>query len=428
MGDKMKEFIKIEDIKPHPKNPRDHSEEQIQKIAKSIAELDWGRPIIISHDNYILAGEGAYLAAKNVLKLKEVPFRRMKHVHDSCEAVAYMLADNKLGEESDWNYGKLQTINTDLKLANFDVMLTGFNETELQEIETKITDKTRIKEDNFNSSEKEVESTCKIGDIWQLGRHRLMCGDSTDNEDINKLLENELIDLIFTDPPYGQIAQDWDVKLNWNALSQLFNELLTPTGQIHIFCKLPFGNDIINRFTKIDFDFWQECIWEKPQFANFVEGRFQQNHENIYLFKRKKCRVKDMTTNLDLVMDEGEPYKLKGHGVSPINGMKRTDKVNETGERYPKTVMKYAAMQSSSERVGHPTQKPLKLCSKFILYGTSNKGKVFDPFGGSGTTLIACEQTERPCYMMELDPHYCDLIIKRWEEFTGQKSKQKKSN
>jgi DNA modification methylase len=332
-----------------------------------------------------------------------------------------MLADNKLGEESDWNYGKLQTLNEDLKLAGFDIKLTGFNETELKEIETKIMDKKSIKEDNFNPEE-ELESTCKKGDIWQLGQHLLMCGDSTDNEDINKLIKDELIDLIFTDPPYGQIAQKWDIKLNWNDISNLFNELLTLTGQIHIFCKLPFGNDIINSFTDRNFDFWQECIWEKPQFANFVDRRFQQNHENIYLFKRKKSKVMDMTTNLDLVMDEGEPYKLKGVGVSPINGMKRTDKVNETGERYPKTVMKYAAMQSSPERVGHPTQKPLKLCTKFILYGTRKGGKVFDPFGGSGTTLIACQQTNRTCYMMELDPHYCDLIITRWEEFTNQKA------
>ena len=134
----MVEFIKIEDIKLHPENPRDHLEEQIEKIAKSISELDWGRPIIISKDNYILAGEGAYLAAKDVLKYKEVPFSRMKHLHDSPEAIAYMLADNKLGEESDWNYGKLQKINTDLKIAGFDVTLTGFNEIELQEIDTKI--------------------------------------------------------------------------------------------------------------------------------------------------------------------------------------------------------------------------------------------------------------------------------------------------
>ncbi len=255
-----------------------------------------------------------------------------------------------------------------------------------------------------------------------LGAHRLLCGDSTDNNDINKLIDNDDIDLVFTDPPYGQIAQDWDVKLNWKAISQLFNQILTPEGQIHIFCKLPFGNDIINSFTEKDFDFWQECIWEKPQFANFVEGRFQQNHENIYFFKRKKSKVMDMVTNLDLIMDEGEPYKLKGVGVSPINGMKRTDKVNETGERYPKTVMRYAAMQSSSERVGHPTQKPLKLCSKFILYGANMGGKVFDPFGGSGSTLIACEQTNRKCYMMELDLKYCDIIIKRWEDFTGDKA------
>ncbi len=414
----MAEFIKIVELKPHPENPREHTEEQIQKIAKSIHELDWGRPIIISKDNYILAGEGAYLAAKNVLKYKEVPFRQMKHMHDSPEAIAYMLADNKLNEESDWNYGKLQSINEGLKLAGFDASLTGFNEIELKEIDTKLETKSKVKEDNFEPEE-EIESIVKHGEIWQLGNHRLMCGDSTKTEDINLLFEDDLIDLIFTDPPYGQIAQEWDIKLNWDEIAYLFNFLLNKLGQIHIFCKLPFGNEIINSF-KNYFVFWQECIWEKPQFANFVEGRFQQNHENIYLFKRKKTKVKEIVTNISLIMDEGEPYKLKGNGINPVNQMKRTDKINETGERYPKTVMKYAAMQSNPERVGHPTQKPLELCSKFILYGTNKNDKVFDPFGGSGTTLIACEQLERTCYMMELDPHYCDVIIKRWEEFTGE--------
>lgn len=145
----MAEYIKINEIKPHPENPREHTEEQIQKIAKSIAELDWGRPIIISKDNYILAGEGAYLAAsgteyidtkgnKKYFKCEEVPFRRMKHMHDSPEAIAYMVTDNKLNEESDWNYGKLQSINEGLRLQGFDVSLTGFNEIELQSIDNKI--------------------------------------------------------------------------------------------------------------------------------------------------------------------------------------------------------------------------------------------------------------------------------------------------
>jgi ParB-like chromosome segregation protein Spo0J len=122
--------IQLSELKEHPQNPRNHSEEQIKKIAKSIKELGWGRPIIISKDNYILAGHGAYIAAKDLLKYTEVPFKQMEHQHDSPEAIAYMVADNKLTDESDWNYGKLDLVFTELKLKHYDLNLTGFDENE----------------------------------------------------------------------------------------------------------------------------------------------------------------------------------------------------------------------------------------------------------------------------------------------------------
>jgi len=121
-------WIAVKDLKPHPENPRDHTSEQIKKIARSIDKLGWGRPIIISKDNYILAGHGAYLAATDILNLMSVPYKRMEHLHDSPEAIAYMVADNKLTDESDWNYGKLESNFEGLKVAGFDVELTGFDE------------------------------------------------------------------------------------------------------------------------------------------------------------------------------------------------------------------------------------------------------------------------------------------------------------
>lgn len=125
-------WIGISELKPHPKNPRIHTEKQVQEIARSIRELDWGRPLIISIDNYILAGEGAYLAARDVLNLEKVPYRRMKHEHDSPEAIAYMLADNKLAEKSDWNYIQLEDLSNDLELKGFNVTIIGFDEIELK--------------------------------------------------------------------------------------------------------------------------------------------------------------------------------------------------------------------------------------------------------------------------------------------------------
>lgn len=243
--------IKISELNEHPKNPRNHSEEQIKKIAKSIKELGWGRPIIISKDYYILAGHGAYIAAKDHLKLSEVPYKQMEHLHDSSEALAYMVADNKLTDESDWNYGKLEPLCQELKIEGFDTSLTGFEEKEIQTFPSIIDKIKEVQEDDFDV-DSVTESIVQPGQIYQLGNHRLMCGDSTSKEDFQKLMNGELPDMVFTDPPYNVI--------------------------------------------------------------------------------------------------------------------------------------------------------------------------VLDLFGGSGSTLIACEQTDRKCYMMELDTHYCDVIIKRWEEFTEQKA------
>ena len=142
--------IQISELYEHPKNPRNHSEEQIKKIAKSIKELGWGRPIIISKDYYILAGHGAYIAAKDLLKLSEVPYKQMEHQHDSPEALAYMVADNKLTDESDWNYGKLEPLCQELKIEGFDTTLTGFEEKEIQTFPSIIDKIKDVKEDDFD--------------------------------------------------------------------------------------------------------------------------------------------------------------------------------------------------------------------------------------------------------------------------------------
>jgi len=196
-------WINITELKPHPKNPRDHTPEQIQEIADSIRELDWGRPIIISSDNYILAGEGAYLAARDILKLQKVPYRRMKWKHDDPEAIAYMLADNKLAEKSTWNYPQLGELSIDLDLKGFDVKITGFDNIELEQFKTDLANETEIKEDNYNPQDTVIEAKAQPGDLWQLNNHLLFCGDATNNEDIELLMGGNQADLIITDPPYN---------------------------------------------------------------------------------------------------------------------------------------------------------------------------------------------------------------------------------
>ncbi len=360
-------WIAISELKPHPKNARKHTDKQIEKIARSIKELDWGRPIIISNDNYILAGHGAYLAAKDVLKLKEVPYRQMPHQHDSPEALAYMVADNKLTDESEWNYGELQLITEEIKLEGFDVTLTGFEDVELKEIETKISDEKEVVEDDFDP-ETEFESIVNSGEIWQLGRHRLMCGDATKKEDVVKLIDNNRVDMVFTDPPYGFEDFNWLQPLVKNDC-----EIFVMNSDKYLVTLASIYDDYFKYFFTVELS---------P--AILVNNKMAMTgHDLIAYFRKGKTRLRNLhdafSTHLKL--------------------NKRKD-----GE--------------------HRHEKRLELPSNFIKHYSFKDEMILDLFGGSGSTLIACEQLERNCYMMELEPESCDIIIKRYEEFTEEKAKK----
>mgnify|MGYP000927918717 CR=1 FL=1 len=367
------EFIKVNEIKPHPENPRDHDDEQIQKIADSIERLGWGRPIILSKDNYILAGHGAYIAATEKLHLKEVPFVRMKHLHDSPEAKAYMIADNKLTDESEWNYGKLEPIFEELELEGFDLQLTGFEDKELREVENKLEGHQEVEEDNFD--EEVTESMCQPGDIWQLGKHRLMCGDSTNTDDVKVLVDNNKVDMVFTDPPYD-FDKDKEIAVQLDKI----------TENSHIFV-MHDDRGIINYLRASQFEF-----------------------DRFFVLDTKICspRGNDPYLRHILVSHErkGQPMKHenKYDGLSSIIPIEYRKNIKE-------------------ERL-HDHQKTVKDVSKFITHYSHKKQNILDLFGGSGTTLIASEQLERNCFMMELNPHFCDIIIKRFEDFTGKKAEK----
>ncbi|MBZ9569981.1 ParB N-terminal domain-containing protein [Methanobrevibacter sp. TMH8] len=198
-------FIKINKIKSHPKNPKKHSKEQIRGIAKLIDELGWGRSIVISKDNYILAGHGAVKAAQ-LLKLDEVPYLVMNWNHADPEAIAYMLADNKSAEESEWDKLLLYANIEKLDNSHLDINLSRFQAEEVEELKTELNSledsKTEITEDDYDI-DKEIESIVKPGDIWQLGEHLLLCGDSEDKKSLDKLITKNQMDLLITDPPYN---------------------------------------------------------------------------------------------------------------------------------------------------------------------------------------------------------------------------------
>ena len=391
--------IPISKLKLHPKNPREHSPGQIQKIAISIKELGWGRPIIISIDNYILAGHGAYLAAKDILKLKKVPFRRMQHLHDSPEALAYMVADNKLTDESDWNYGKLEPLCQELKMEGFDTRLTGFEEKEIQKFPSLIEELKEVKEDGFDVDSVE-ESIVQLGEIYQLGNHRLMCGDST--KDSNKLIQHDKIHLLLTDPPYGiDVVKNQQVGGGGPLGFKNKKGTIGGGGIVEARKYKP----VLNDDKPFDPTFLIELNIPSVIFgANNFASKLPDNSQWLVWDKKMEENYKNTFSDVELAWTnfKGTICKVYRHLWAGLirEGNRKTE---------------------LQERV-HPTQKPVGLLGNIIQDYSNENDIILDLFGGSGSTLIACEQIDRTCYMMELDPHYCDVIIKRWEEFTEQKA------
>jgi DNA modification methylase len=398
------EYINIKKLKPHPKNPKIHSTEQIQGIADSIRELGWGRPIILSQDNYILAGHGAVLAAE-LLDYDEVPYRRMKHEHDTPEALAYLLVDNKSSELATWDNELLHDDLIELDTSNLNTSLTMFSDDEIKELQNEIQHledtNTEVVEDDYDI-DNEVEPIVQLGDIWQLGNHKLMCGDSIEKTNLNKLIGTNKINMLLTDPPYGvdynsknEMLNKFDkgncvqkeiVNDNINDYKAFFTEMYTIIK--------PFFNDYNTLYT----------FMSGQELHNLRIGLENANGKwGDYLIWVKNNHVlgrKDYNSKHEFCM-YGWFNKHKFHGD------------------FTTTILEFNKPTKSKL---HPTMKPIELLAKLITDGSTQHSNILDLFGGSGSTLIACEQLNRNCYMMELDPHYCDVIIKRWEEFTNQKA------
>jgi len=367
----------ISELIPYANNARTHNAEQITQIASSIKEFGFNNPILIDKDNGIVAGHGRLEAAKK-LGLTEAPTIRLEHLTDS-QRKAYILADNRIAINSGWDTELLSLELKDLD-ADFDLEMLGFDPKELaallnpEQIEG-LTDEDAV-------PELPDEPTTKLGDIYQLGNHRLMCGDSTSITDVDKLLNDTKIDLIFTDPPYNVAfngrSGKHDVIKNDNLSKEEFET---------------FIEEVCNTIEAINakaYYIW--CNW------------------NFYGILQNKLPYKTCLVWAKNVFGMGAGYRHQ-HEFCLFNGKIDEHIKNESDLWNIKKDHNYV----------HPTQKPVELSirafSNHITYLN-----VLDLFGGSGSTLIGAEKTGRNSFIMELDPKYCDVIIKRWEDFTGKKA------
>lgn len=384
------EDVEIEKLKPYKNNARTHSDEQIEKIAKSMKEFGFINPVLVDGDLNVIAGHGRILGAKK-LGMKEVPCLFIEDLTEE-QKRAYIIADNRLAEDAGWDKELLKIELEDLKNMNFDITLTGF---ELEDFDFSM-DETEVIEDEFDETVPE-EPTSKKGEIYKLGKHFLMCGDSTDINDVEKLMNGVKADMLLTDPPYNVDYEGGNglTIQNDNMDDETFREFL----------RVSFFN--ANSVMKEGAVFY---IWHADS-----EGYNFRGACHDIGWKVRQCLIWCKNT---LVMGR-QDYHWKHEPC--LYGWKEGASHLWASDRKQTTVLEFDRPSVSKE---HPTMKPVGLFDYLIKNNTNKDDIVLDLFAGSGTSIIACEQNGRIAYSMELDPKYVDVIISRWEKLTGQQAER----
>ena len=366
--------INIKDIRPYEKNPRKNNS-AVAYVAESIKQFGFKVPIIIDKNNVIVAGHTRYKAAKK-LRINTVPVIIADDLTDE-QIKAFRLADNKVAEQAEWD---IDLLNEELEEI-FDIDMTDFGFEVLEE-------EKEVEEDGYEPV-KPKEPVTQKGDIWKMGGHVLLCGDSTCTTDVEKLMQGEKADMCFTDPPYG-----YEYQSNARNKSKKFDVIENDDKILDFFPNIQL---VCNGFVFVCTT-WKVLDKWLPLFKKYHELT------NMIIWNKGGGGIGDLkhtfSTDYEVILCASNGKELTGKRIGSVWTIKK---------------------DSSSSYV-HPTQKPVKL-SEFAIRNTTERGDiVLDLFGGSGSTLIACEQMERKCRIMEYDPAYCDVIVDRWEKFTGNKA------
>jgi DNA modification methylase len=378
--------IEIEKLIPYARNSRTHSDEQVAQIAASIKEFGWTNPILVDGEAGIIAGHGR-LAAARKLGMKKIPVIELSHL-SSTQKKALIIADNKLALNAGWDNDMLALEFEELEIEGFDLALTGFGEDERDALKPEQVTEGLTDEDAV--PDVPVEPKTKLGDIYQLGNHRLMCGDSTSIDAVEKLMDGQKADVLFTDPPYGI-----DFAPQRGTHGKILNDALTGT-EFDDFLDDVFGAALLSM--KPDTYAFVWTGWPKI-------GAFERSLGKYFKIQAMHVWVKNNFGIGYYSRPKHEPFYLclNGKPVYP--------------NKAPADVWDFAKVQKTI----HSCEKPVGLIQE-ILDVYHKNSIVLDLFGGSGSTLIACEKTNRHGMLMELDPKYCDVIVKRWEDFTGKKA------
>lgn len=406
----------VSELIPYDKNPRKISDEAVNAVAESIQEFGFKNPILIDKDNVIIAGHTRRLASLK-LGLERVPCVVVDDLTPQ-QIKALRLADNKTNELADWDIGEL-----DLELADLldmDMSRFGFELPELEE-------PTEVFEDEIPE---EVETRCKLGDIWKLGNHRLMCGDSTDKASVERLMGGQRADMLFTSPPYSDMREyNGGKNLSISTVSSFI-------GVYRPYVNYQCLNLGIQRKDHEIVQYWDEYIakakecgykllawnvWDKTKCGSIgnQSAFFPIRHEWIFVFGTEFFEINNTWEKAHASIKVG----AKARRVRQADGTMKVSSTGDLSNPYKQMESVVQILPEQGEIIKeHPATFPIQLPAEYIKAMTNEGDSIIEPFGGSGSTLIACEQLKRKCYMMELDPHYCDVIIQRWENLTGQKA------
>jgi len=388
------EMVSIGQLLPYARNARTHDDAQVAQIAASIKEFGFNNPILIADDQSIVAGHGR-LAAARKLGLAEVPVVRLSHLSDT-QRKAYILADNRLALNAGWDNDLLKLELQELEIEGVDLEMLGFSKEELDGLLNSL-EPTEGLTDEDAVPETPEEPITKPGDIWILGKHRLMCGDSTSLDHLEKLCNGRQVDMWLTDPPYN-VAYEGKTK---DALT-IKNDSMSDDTFRQFLRDAYTAADAVMKSGAVFY------IWHADSEGYNFRGAAQDAG-----WKVRQCLIWKKST---MVMGR-QDYHWKHEPC--LYGWKEGAGHLWAADRKQTTILEFDKPSRNGE---HPTMKPVALFEYQMLNNTKGGDIVLDSFAGSGTTLVAAEKNGRVAYLMELDPKYCDVIVKRWEEFTGKKA------
>lgn len=424
------EMVAVERLIPYVRNPR-RNNGAVDAVAASIREFGFRQPIVVDEAMTILVGHTRHKAAQK-LGLATVPVHVAEGLTEA-QKKAYRIADNRLNDLAEWDDELLALELEDLRMADFDLSTDalGFEAGEIDDLLASLDDADGAGQGDADAvPEPRPDAISKPGDVWVLGKHRMMCGDSTDPDAVGMLMEGEMADLCFTSPPYGQ-QRDYGVAnaiiKNWDALMYgVFSilpvkesaQILINLGLIHSDGEwIPYWREWLDKMKDFGWRrFWLYCWDQGPGLPGDWSGRFAPAFELIFHFN-KIARKPNKTKECAFAGEENHGSGLRAKDGS-VTGYSHAGQSVQS-HKIPDSVVRVMRHKARGIEVEHPAVFPVLLVEE-IVSAYSNQGEcLYEPFGGSGTTLIACEKTGRRARLMELDPRYVDIAIRRWQDFTG---------